>query len=90
MNQIDVKSVESAMQKFGNRCALPILACLLNGPRRFSDLQTQCDVCPRTLSARLDELTSEGLIRKRNSGEYQITTRGQKLQPVIEQLAAWK
>lgn len=90
MRQIDVKSVESAMEVIGNKCTLPIMACLISGPKRFSELQKQCVVCPRTLSARLDELSENGLLTKSKQGEYVITEKGQKLSPIIEQISAWQ
>ena len=89
MKQIDVQSVENAMEVIGNKCTLPIMACLLSGPKRFSELQKQCVVCPRTLSARLDELSDNGLIVKNKMGEYITTPKGRQLQPVIEQISAW-
>ncbi len=90
MKQIDVSSVEKAMEIIGNKCALPIMACLIIGPKRFSELQKQCLVCPRTLSARLDELSENGLVSKNNAGEYIVTNKGQKLSPIIEQISAWQ
>ena len=90
MKTIDVRSIESAMEVIGNKCTLPIVACLMSGSKRFSELQRQCEVCPRTLSARLDELSENGLINKNDLGEYTITSEGQKLRPVIEQIAVWE
>lgn len=90
MKQIDVRSVENAMELIGNKCTLPIIACLMGGPKRFSELQKQCVVCPRTLSARLDELSASGLISKNKPGEYEVTKKGQELRTVIEQISAWK
>lgn len=90
MKPVDVGSIEIAMEIIGNKCTLPIIACLMSGPKRFSDLQSECVVCPRTLSARLEELSNNGLITKSKLGEYIMTKKGQKLQPVIEQIAAWE
>ena len=90
MKQIDVNSVEKAMEVVGNKCTLPIIACLMIGPKRFSELQRDCVVCPRTLSARLDQLTVSGLIAKNAPGEYEVTKKGQELRPIIEQLSIWQ
>lgn len=90
MKQIDVNSVEKAMGVIGNKCTLPIIACLMTGPKRFNELQKNCEVCPRTLSARLDQLTSNGLINKNGPGEYEVTEKGQELRPIIEQLSIWQ
>lgn len=90
MKEVDISSIKSAMAIIGNKCTLPIIACLLNGPKRFSELQKICVVCPRTLSTRLDELSENGLVTKGKLGEYILTKKGQKLRLVIEQIAAWE
>ncbi len=93
MKASDISRVESAMDVIGSKCALPIVASLLESPKRFSQLQNHCDVCPRTLSARLDEMIINGLIKKqpaKNSlaSQYQLTAKGQKLQPLVAQIIA--
>lgn len=90
MKSIDVRAVEDALEVIGNKCTLPILACLMDGSKRFSQLQRGCEVCPRTLSARLEELANNGLVKKSLAGEYAITPKGQKLRPIIEQISAWR
>lgn len=89
MKSINVQSVENAMGIIGNKCTLPIMACLMSGPKRFSELQKQCLVCPRTLSARLEELSKNDLITKTN-GSYEVTKKGRKLRLVLEQIAGWE
>lgn len=70
--------------------------CLLEGPRRFSDLQDEVTgIAPNTLSSRLKALEGEGLVIARTYSErppryeYTLTASGKELAGAISLLTAW-
>ncbi len=89
------KSLDSALELLGTKWTLPIVAALLEDKNRFNEIQRECEVCPRTLSARLDELEQNGIIRKKVTGdnpvkvEYSLTKKGESLRSVITAISDW-
>jgi DNA-binding HxlR family transcriptional regulator len=81
----------------GDRWAILILRDLiLDGPRRFNDLQTSLSrISPNTLSARLKTLEEHGIIERRfyadhpPRAEYVLTAKGNELRPVLRALRVW-
>lgn len=74
----------------------PMLLYALSGePRRFSALQEETGVNPRTLSARLLELEHAGIVAKTTyqemppRTEYQLTPKGKDLIPILSSMIAW-
>jgi DNA-binding HxlR family transcriptional regulator len=71
----------------GDSCTLLIIRDLLNGPRRYSDLEASLrGISSRTLTNKLAYLTKEGLITKKNialRAEYRLTKKGAALQNVV-------
>ena len=65
------------------------------GPLRFSDLETDLDVAPNTLSTRLQELTEAGLLDREAYDEvpprveYTPTEKARSLFPVFAHLHHW-
>ena len=65
------------------------------GPLRFSDLETELDVAPNTLSTRLRELTEAGLLDREAYDEvpprveYTPTEKARSLFPVFAHLHHW-
>jgi DNA-binding HxlR family transcriptional regulator len=65
------------------------------GPLRFSDLETELDIAPNTLSTRLQELTDAGLLDRESYDEvpprveYTPTEKAQSLFPVFAHLHHW-
>lgn len=91
-----VGCIASAMQIVGNKWTALILRDLFSGPKRFCELERSVGtINPRTLSQRLDDLEIHGIITKTNFNEvppridYTLTEKGQDLQPILEQMAAW-
>jgi DNA-binding HxlR family transcriptional regulator len=85
-----------AMQIIGNKWTALILRDLAAGPKRFSGLQKSvAGVNPRTLSQRLDDLESHGIVTKAAYAEvpprieYTLTAKGRNLIPVLQQMADW-
>jgi DNA-binding HxlR family transcriptional regulator len=86
-----------ALDIVGDRWTLLILRdLLLDGPRRFQDLQhSLLGIGPSTLSHRLKALLDNGIIERRlyaqhpPRGEYLLTEKGRSLRPVLKSLRDW-
>lgn len=92
----EIGCIASTMQIIGNKWTALILRDLFSGPKRFSELERSVgSINPRTLSQRLDDLETEGIITKQSYGEvpprteYTLTEKGQDLMPVLKQMANW-
>ncbi len=65
------------------------------GPLRFSDLESELDIAPNTLSTRLQDLTEAGLLDREAYGEvpprveYTPTEKAESLFPVFAHLHHW-
>lgn len=88
--------IASAMEIIGNKWTALILRDLFSGPKRFCELEKSVgNINPRTLSQRLDDLEAHGIISKRSFAEvpprieYSLTSKGEDLQPILRQMAAW-
>src|SRR5207247_1821159 len=72
-----------------------LLFALAGGVSRFSELQAEVGVNPRTLSARLNLLEQHGIISKSIYNEmpphveYVLTQKGHDLLPILESMTAW-
>lgn len=66
-----------------------------DGPLRFSDVEEAVDIAPNTLSNRLAELTSIGLLTRKAYNEipprveYNATEKARDLAPVFWYLGVW-
>src|ERR1700741_4548197 len=104
MDTLSVKSkleprvgcIAACMQVIGNKWTALILRDLFSGPKRFGELEKSVgSINPRTLSQRLDDLESFGIITKQSFAEvpprteYTLTKKGQDLLPVLKQMATW-
>lgn len=91
-----VGCIASAMEIIGNKWTALILRDLFTGSKRFCELEkTVGNINPRTLSQRLDDLETHGIITKQSFSEvpprieYTLTQKGKDLLPTLEQMAAW-
>lgn len=80
----------------GSKWTALILRDLSNGPKRFKDFESSLSgISPRTLSQRLDELETKGVVTKQSFAEvpprveYTLTEKGHDLIPILKQMAAW-
>ncbi len=81
--------IASAMNVLGQKWTALILRDLMCGPKRFCELERSVgQINPRTLSQRLDDLESQGIISS-DSGHYLLTDKGLDLLPILRQMAAW-
>src|SRR5262249_43982775 len=89
--------VARTLEVVGERWTILILRdLLLQGPRKFQDLQTSlAGISPNTLSARLKKLEENGVIARRfyeehpPRAEYVLTDKGRALGPVLKALLSW-
>lgn len=85
------------LDQIGDRWSLLIVRdLLLDGPRKFSDLErTVVGASPSVLSARLKALAERGLIERRIyqehpiRAEYLLTEKGRALAPVVKAMRAF-
>jgi len=86
----------AALDSVGDRWTLLIVGALLDGPRRFGDLQEQLPkIAPNVLAGRLRRLESEGLVLAQPYSErprrfvYELTASGHELAGALRLLADW-
>jgi DNA-binding HxlR family transcriptional regulator len=77
----------------GKRWTLPILATLLDGPARFSELgRSLPGLSERVMSERLQELCEAGLVQRLVqpgpplATRYRLTAAGERLRPALQHL----
>ncbi|HEY8060731.1 MAG TPA: helix-turn-helix domain-containing protein [Acidimicrobiales bacterium] len=85
-----------AVARVGDRWSFLLVDALLDGPRRFGDLQEAvAGVAPNVLSKRLKDLTAEGVIvvtpyqERPPRFEYDLTAAGRDLAGALRLLAQW-
>jgi DNA-binding HxlR family transcriptional regulator len=85
-----------ALDVLGERWTLLIVRELLAGPKRYTDLRAGLPgLATDLLAARLRDLQEAGVIDRREvppptpATVYELTARGQALQPAIRELARW-
>src|SRR5258705_7116734 len=88
--------VARAMEVLDGKWTVLVIRELLAGVRRFSALRASLPgISPKTLTDRLRMLEQHGLVRRSIFAEvpprveYELTVRGQALEPVLVALAAW-
>lgn len=85
--------VSMAAEIFARRWTPLIVRELLAGSTRFNDLRRGMpSITASVLSRRLDELAVAGIVERRRDGSgmrYVLTTAGEELRPVVEQLGVW-
>ena len=88
--------IAATMEIIGNKWTALILRDLYSGSKRFGELEKSVgSINPRTLSQRLDDLETHGIVNKKSFAEvpprveYTLTKKGMDLVPVLEQMAAW-
>ena len=86
----------AALDSVGDRWTLLLIEALLEGPRRFGDLQEQLPrIAPNVLTQRLRRLESEGLVVAQPYSErpqryvYELTVSGHELAGALRLLADW-
>jgi DNA-binding HxlR family transcriptional regulator len=85
-----------ALDAVGDRWTLLLVAALLDGPRRFGDLQDELGgIAPNVLTHRLRHLEREGLVVAQPYSErpprfvYELSASGRELAGALRLLADW-
>ena len=86
----------AALDSVGDRWTLLLVEALLDGPRRFGDLQERLPrIAPNVLTQRLRRLEGEGLVVAQPYSErpqrfvYELTASGQELAGTLRLLSDW-
>jgi DNA-binding HxlR family transcriptional regulator len=88
-------ALELALERVGDRWSLLLVDALLDGPRRFNDLQEGVGIAPNILTDRLRRLEREGILLARPYTdrpprmEYTLTAAGHELAGALRLLADW-
>jgi DNA-binding HxlR family transcriptional regulator len=89
-------SVAAALDVIGERWSLLILRDLLDGPKRYTDLQRSLTgIAPNLLADRLRDLQAAGVVEKRElpppaaRSVFALTKEGRGLEPVFVALSRW-
>jgi DNA-binding HxlR family transcriptional regulator len=88
-------SIARSLEVVGERWTLLIIRELMNGKRRFSEIERGLGIAKNILSNRLESLDALGVVKKvviSPGGEwveYRLTAKGRDLFPVINALMAW-
>lgn len=92
----DLSGLPEALALVGDRWTLLIAAALLDGPRRFGDLQAEVEgIAPNVLTQRLRALTEQGLVIASPYSErpprfvYELSGTARELALPLQLLAAW-
>lgn len=89
-------ALAGALEAVGDRWTLLVIAALLDGPRRFGELQEELPgIAPNILSTRLRQLERDALLVARPYSRrpprfvYELSAAGQELADVLRLLASW-
>ena len=85
-----------ALEQVGDRWTLLVVAALLEGPKRFNELQEElAPIAPNVLSSRLKSLTEHALVVAEMYSErpprfaYELSEAGRELAGALRLLADW-
>ena len=88
--------MQAALEIIGDKWTPLLLGQLVSGQKTFGELeQMLTGISPRTLSARLNKLDEELIIKKNKDNahpprfKYDLTDKGKGLQEVLIQMAEW-
>jgi DNA-binding HxlR family transcriptional regulator len=91
-----VQPLAQAVARVGDKWALLLVHALLDGPRRFGDLQDDLSgIAPNVLTQRLRHLEREGILRATPYSQrpprfvYELTASGLELAGALRLLAQW-
>lgn len=77
----------------GDHCSLLVVRDLLQGPKRFCELENSLGVSTRTLSLKLKALEREGILLRsaatKTHVEYSLTAKGRALEGIMSAARAY-
>lgn len=86
---------EAALDILNKRWIGLIIFELLDGPKRFSVIESAIGISGRVLSERLKDLEKEGIVKREVYNEtpvrieYHLTEKGYALEPVLKSIQNW-
>src|SRR3712207_3095867 len=96
VRRVPSSPLADALERVGDRWTLLVVAALLEGPKRFNELQDELEgIAPNVLSARLKALTEQALVVAQAYSErpprfaYELTESGRELAGALRLLADW-
>ena len=94
--RVPASPLADALARVGDRWTLLVVAALLDGPKRFNELQDELDgIAPNVLSARLKRLSEEALVVAQPYTSrpprlvYELSASGRELAGALRLLADW-
>lgn len=88
--------IENTLQIIGSKWAVLIIRELMEGTRRFSELEKSLTgISPRTLSLRLSSMEESGIVERKvypevpPRVEYKLSPLGRSLEPVLKTMNNW-
>ncbi len=88
--------IENTLQVIGSKWAVLIIRELMEGTRRFSELEKSLTgISPRTLSLRLASMEESGIVLRKvypevpPRVEYTLSPLGRTLEPVLKTMNNW-
>lgn len=88
--------IQAALQILGDKWSPLLLSNLVESEKTFGELELAlAGISPRTLSARLESLTSQGIIEKKQyckhppRYKYELTDKGLDLRTILVQMGNW-
>ena len=94
--RVPFSPLADALERVGDRWTLLVVAALLDGPRRFNELQEELEgIAPNVLSARLKNLAEQALVVPQAYSErpprfaYELSESGRELAGALRLLADW-
>jgi DNA-binding HxlR family transcriptional regulator len=98
MKKIDFNKgcISKSIEILANKWSALIIKDLFSGPKKFCELEKNIEnINPRILTKKLVILENEEIIEKKCQNNisprktYYLTTKGQALKPIIEQMILW-
>src|ERR1044071_2587313 len=94
--RVPATPLADALERVGDRWTLLVVAALLEGPKRFNELQDELEgIAPNVLSSRLKSLTENALVVAQPYSErpprfaYELSEAGRELAGALRLLADW-
>ena len=88
--------IERTLSVIGGKWTMLILRDLFDGTKRFGELRRSLDgISPKTLSQRLRDLESHGIVQRvvypeiPPRVEYSLSEKGESLRTILEQMRDW-
>ena len=94
-NQFGMCPYVTAQQLMSGKWAILIMHALIDGPKRFNQIQKEIDITHATLATHLKNLEGEGLLTRTIYPEvplrveYELTDIGREFEPVLESIEVW-